>query len=108
MKGDVSALAALALLLIPATALAQAPASRETQLQQEIRHRRVIVRPATPPADVQQDVDQATTEIERRARENTVVRDLTRPTPPPHRRPELDYDVKSGIQQRALQDALRR
>src|SRR5437867_8797922 len=103
MKGDVSALAALAILLIPATALAQAPASpgRETQLQQEIRHRRVIVRPATPPADVQQDVDQATTEIERRARENTVVRDLTRPTPPPHRRPELDYDVKSGIQQRA-------
>jgi hypothetical protein len=104
MRRTVTALIALAGLVMPATALAQA-ASPETQLQQEMRHRRVIVRPVTPLSEVQRDLDTATGEIEQQQREAGVVRDLTRPVP---RVPQMDQDLRGGIQTRALNDALRR
>jgi hypothetical protein len=107
MNNVVTAVIALVGMLVPATVLAQAASvDTETKLQQEMRHRRVIVRPTTPPAEVQRDADQAATEVlQQKEREQAVVRDLTRPAP---RAPQADDDLKGGIQTRSLNNALRR
>ena len=106
MKNDVAAVIALVGILVPATVLAQAASvDTETKLQQEMRHRRVIVRPTTPPAEVQRDAEQAATELQQQEREQAVVRGLTRPAP---RAPQADQDLKGGIQTRSLNNALRR
>lgn len=104
MPRHIATLLALLTLLAPGPGLAQSASPSETQLQLERRQRRVIVRPSTPPAAVEDDVDTATAEIEQRRREEATTRSLTRPSP---RRPDLDYDVKSGIQSQRLNDALR-
>jgi hypothetical protein len=106
MRLGVTAAFALAGALLRAIVFAQAASpAPETRLQQEMRHRRVIVRPATPLGEVQRDVDTATAEVERGRREDGVVRDLTRPAP---RQPQMDQDLRGGIQTRALNDARRR
>jgi hypothetical protein len=102
MRSKVTAVIVLIGALVPATVLAQAASPvTETQLQQEMRHRRVIVRPLTPPEQVQQDVDRATAEM----RQQTIARDLNRPA---QRLPQADQDLKGGIQTRSLNDLLRR
>jgi hypothetical protein len=106
VRRNVTAVIALVGMLVPAAALAQAASpGRDTQLQQEMRHRRVIVRPLTPTDQVQQDVDRAAAEIQPQDREQAIVRDLTRPAP---RSPQMDPDLKGGIQTRSLNNALRR
>ena len=96
--------AVMAAILAPERVLAQAASPTETQLQMERHQRRVIVRPTPPPAVVEQDVQAATGELEQRRRQEETVRELRRPLP---RRPDLDYDVRSGIQSQRLNDALR-
>jgi hypothetical protein len=106
MRRNVTAMLALMGILLPGTVLAQAASpGRETQLQQEMRHRRVIVRPSTPMNEVQRDVDVATAEIERQGRAEEMTRDLTQPAP---RQTQMDHDLRGGIQTRALNNALRR
>jgi hypothetical protein len=106
MRRNVTAVIALVGMLVPAAALAQAASpGRDTQLQQEMRHRRVIVRPLTPTDQVQQDVDRAAAEIQQQEREQAMVRDLTRPA---QRSPQMDPDLKGGIQSRNLNNVLRR
>jgi hypothetical protein len=106
MRRSVTAVMALIGMLVPATVFAQAASpTSETLLQQEMRHRRVIVRPLTPADQVQQDADRATAEIQQQDREQAIVRDLTRPAQRP---PQADQDLKGGIQTRSLNDALRR
>jgi hypothetical protein len=106
MRVDVAAVFVLVGTLAPASVLAQAAAPGvETQLQQEMRHRRVIVRPPTPGDQVERDVDRATAEIRQQEREPVVVRELTRPAQRP---PQVDQDLKGGIQTRSLNNALRR
>jgi hypothetical protein len=106
MRRSVTAVMALIGMLVPATVFAQAASpTSETLLQQEMRHRRVIVRPLTPADQVQQDADRATAELQQQDREQTIVRDLTRPA---QRAPQADQDLKGGIQTRSLNDALRR
>ncbi|HEX5815031.1 MAG TPA: hypothetical protein VF010_06860, partial [Methylomirabilota bacterium] len=59
-----------------------------------------------PPAEtVERDANAAAEEIEQQRRREETLRGVTRPVP---RRPDLDYDVKSGIQSQRLNDALRR
>jgi len=97
---------ALSATLIPGWVLAQAASPQtETELQQEMRHRRAIVRPLTPIEEVQRDVDRATTELGQQDRERGIVRDLNRP---PQRAPQADQDLKGGIQTRSLNNLLRR
>jgi hypothetical protein len=94
-----------AAVIVPAAVMGQAASPTETELQIERQQRRAIVRP-TPPAEVvAHDVQEAAAEAEQRRRRDATVRDLQRPLP---RRPDLDYDVKSGIQSQRLNDALRR
>ena len=104
MKASVIAVIVLTGAVFPSAVLAQA-ASPETTLQQELRHRRVIVRPITPIDQIQQDVDQAAAEVERQQAGDSAVRDLSRP---PSRQPNVDPDLKGGIQTRSLNNALRR
>jgi hypothetical protein len=104
MRGQAAAVAVI-VTLMPASGLAQAASpDTETQLQQEMRHRRVIVRPLTPPAEVERDVDRAAAEIEQQ-RGETIARDLNRPAQRP---PQVDQDLKGGIQTRSLNNLLRR
>ena len=106
MRGSGTAVMALIGMLVPAAVFAQAASpTSETLLQQEMRHRRVIVHPLTPADQVQQDVDRARAEIQQQDRGQTVVHDLTRPAQRP---PQADQDLKGGIQTRSLNDALRR
>ncbi len=95
--------AALMPVVAPATVLAQS-ASPETEMQQEMRHRRVIVRPAVPPEQVERDAEHAAAEIQRQ-RDDAAARELTRPT---QRAPQVDQDLKGGIQTRNLNNAVRR
>jgi hypothetical protein len=101
-------LVVVAALFAPDSVLAQAGSSTETQLQMERRQRRAIVRPSPPAETVERDVEAAAAEVEQRVeqrrRQDDAVRELRRPP----RRPDLDYDVKSGIQSQRLNDALRR
>ena len=84
---------------LPDVVLGQAASPAETDLQMERRQRRVIVRPSPPAETVERDAQAAEAEIERHQRQAETIRELRRPSP---RRPDLDYDVKSGIQSRRL------
>lgn len=97
-------LVVVAAVLAPDAVMAQAASATETQLQIDRRQRRTIVRPTPPAETVERDVE-AATEVEQRRRQDDTVRELQRSLP---RRPDLDYDVKSGIQSQRLNDALRR
>ena len=95
----------LAVVIQPAAVMAQAAGPAETELQMRRQQRRAVVRP-TPPSDiVKRDVQAATADVEQRRAQDETVRGLRRAFP---RRPDLDYDVKSGIQSQRLNDALRR
>lgn len=97
-------LAVIAASLAPDSVMAQAASPAETQLQMERRQRRAVVRP-TPPAEiVERDVEAAAAAVAQRQRQDETVRELRRPLP---RRPDLDYDVKSGIQSQRLNEVLR-
>jgi hypothetical protein len=98
-------IAGAAALLVPDCVMGQAGSPSETQLQMERRQRRPIVRPRPSSEAVAGDVDTATAEAERRQREDETIRELRRPF---SRRPDLDSDVKGGIQSQRLNDALRR
>lgn len=84
------------------------PESREATLelrQSEVpsrNGRRPIVRPALPPGRVARDAEQALGELEA-ARWKAFPDDARRPP----RRPDLGYDVTSGIQQQGIQRTLR-
>ena len=88
--------------LFPDLVFGQAASPPETQLQMERRQRRAIVRPGPPAEAVERDTEAAMAEIEQRQRQDETVHELRRPST---RRPDLDYDVKSGIQSRRLNEA---
>jgi hypothetical protein len=60
---------------------------------------RPIVRPEADPGQATRDAASAAAEYEQKQRDEAVMREQTRPT---FRRPDLGYDVTSGIQQRNL------
>src|SRR5688500_4826179 len=91
------ALAVAAATLAPHLVMAQAASPTETQPRIERRQRRAIVRPTPPAETVERDVEAAAAEVEQRQRQDATVRELRRPP-----RPDLDYDVKSGIQSQRL------
>ncbi len=64
--------------------------------------------PPQPPPDpkvVEKDAEEAIAAIKARERSEEVIRETLRA---PSRRPDLNYDVWSGIQSRNVNDALRR
>jgi hypothetical protein len=86
--------AIVAVLLLPSVAPAQS-AAVDTQLQQEARRKRLVVRPEAPVAAAVRDAD--------RAASDTAAAELTRDANDPVRRqPQLDYDVANAIQARNI------
>lgn len=79
--------------------------SRPVPLEVTLARRAPAVHPPLDPEVVKKDAERAVTEMEARRRDEEALR-RARPAPP--RRPDLNYDVVSGIQSRSLTDALRR
>ena len=105
MRGQ-AALVALIVTLVPATVLAQvARPDTETQLQQDLRHRRVIVKPVTPLSEVNRDLDRVELEALQQEARAAIERKLSRPAQTP---PHVDDDFKGGIQTRNLNNLLGR
>lgn len=63
-----------------------------------------VVRPAPQPEAAISDAERAIEEREAAERREKILREITDPA---SRRPDLDYDVKSGIQQKAIEKSLR-
>jgi len=81
-----------------------APAqNKSTPLDLEYKQRAPALR-TVPPRAIEADTTQAVNEIDRQRTDRT----LRANQPGPMRRPDLDRDVRQGIQTRGLSDALRR
>lgn len=102
MVGRVAFVVALAVMSALSSASAQesrpAEGSASLELKRESKPR-PIVRPEADPGQATRDAASAAAEYERRQRAEAVIREQTRPL---FRRPDLGYDVTSGIQQRNL------
>ncbi|HSE91828.1 MAG TPA: hypothetical protein VLF19_00870 [Methylomirabilota bacterium] len=96
----VSVLVAGSVALLAGAVPAQHTTSQGTDLEQQMRKRRFVVLPKPGPEAVTQDVDRATEALAARRGFDDVVRESRSPI---GRRPNLDYDVKSGIQSRSVQ-----
>lgn len=106
MRNTLFALVMIGLVLPITTARAEdASPPPATGLQIEVKRKRHIVRPLPSPAMTAEDADRAATQIQERWRDEQRLRQQPLP---PQRRPDLDYDVVSGIQARNLGKALRR
>ncbi|MGH7393381.1 MAG: hypothetical protein ACREM3_28590 [Candidatus Rokuibacteriota bacterium] len=96
----VAILAAASVALLAGAVPAQPTLAPGTDLEQQRRQRRFVVQPKPDPVAVAQDVDRATEALAARRRFDDVVRESRSPI---GRRPNLDYDVTSGIQSRSIQ-----
>ena len=96
----------VALLVFPLTAGAQEPSPGQDTLPLELRRarettpRRPIVHSAPQRDQAVGEAERAAAEYERAQRGETLMREPSRPGT---RRPDLGYDVSSGIQQRNIQ-----
>ena len=85
--------------LLAAVAPAQNAVSQDTDIEQQMKRRRFVVQPKPDPQMITQDIDRVTELLAAQQRFDRAVRDSVSPL---HRRPDLDYDVRSGIQSRNL------
>ena len=90
---------------LPVAAAAQSPTPSTGDLQIQSKQRRSIVLPKPTQEQIRQDADTAVSEYAATRNTGKVVRE-TSPTRPAAR-PDLDYDVRSGIQSQRLNDALK-
>lgn len=104
MKPTIALALALLTTALPLAAAAQSPAGQD-DLKLEMKRKRAIVLPKQSPDQVRADADRAVDEIAAGRRSGELV-EKTSPVRP-SARPDLDYDVKSGIQTRGVNDALR-
>ena len=90
---------------LPLAAAAQSstPGTRDLEIQS--KQRRSIVLPKPTPEQIRQDADAAVSDYAATQNPGKVVRE-TSPVRP-SARPDLDYDVRSGIQSQRLNDAVR-
>jgi len=95
----VSVLIASSVALLPNMGAAQSPISQGTEMEQQMKQRRYVVQPKPDPQAVTEDIARATEAMTAQQRFDRAVRDSLSPF---RRRPDLDYDVSSGIQSRNL------
>ena len=105
MKSTFALTVALLTTALPLAAVAQVPSPTTGDMQLEHKQKRSIVLPKPSPDQVRTEADRAVSEYTATQRADRLVRE-TSPVRP-SARPDLDYDVKSRIQFRALSDALR-
>ena len=99
--------ALVAILTLPLTAGAQERSPGQSSSPLELRRsgetsRQPIVHPEPPRDQMAAEAERAAAEYERARRDDTLLREPSRPAA---RRPDLGYDVTSGIQQRNIQRA---
>jgi hypothetical protein len=79
------------------------PSSEPTELRLQMQRKRIVVRPPIDPETVTQDAEQVQADLAAQARRDQLVEEVTRDAARPRaRRPDLDTDVTTGIQQRAF------
>lgn len=103
MKSTLALGLALLIIALPLVAAAQSLTPSTGDLQMERKQRKPVVLPKPSPEQVLADADLAVDEFAGRA-PGRVVRD-TSPVRPSYR-PDLDYDLNSGIQGRNLNKEL--
>ena len=104
MKSTLMLGMALLTAALPVVASAQSkPPAGDLELQR--KQKRSVVLPKQNPEQVRSEADQAVSEYAATRPTGRVVRE-TSPVRPPSR-PDLDYDVRTGIQSERLGDALR-
>ena len=90
---------------LPLAAAAQSPSATPSDFELQTKQRRSIVLPKPTQEQIRQDADAAVSDYAATRNPGKVVRE-TSPVRPPAR-PDLDYDVRSGIQTRGVNDALK-
>ena len=91
---------------LPLTAGAQSSSSPSTRdLEMQTKQRRSVVLPKPTQDQIRQDAETAVSEYAATRDTGKVVRE-TSPVRP-SARPDLDYDVRTGIQSQRLNDAVR-
>src|SRR5262245_27653916 len=100
----VAVLTAASLGLLAGAVPAQDVTTQGTDMEQQMKRRRFMVQPKPDPQAVTQDVDRATEALRAEGRFDQTVRESRSPL---SRRPNLDYDVTSGIQSRNVQSGLK-
>ena len=98
-------IASALVVLLPLTAAAQEPPSQdpsvlELRRARESAPRRPVVHPAPPLDEAVREAERVTAEYESARRAEELLREQR--SSAANRRPDLDYDVTSGIQQRNL------
>ena len=104
MKATLALGVALLATALPLTAAAQS-SSPSSDLELQRKQRRSVVLPKPSPDQVRADADRAVSDFAATRSPGRIVRD-TSPVGP-SARPDLDYDVRSGIQRDRVNDALR-
>ena len=102
MVTRVAIIAALGAMLSLSAASAQENRSGDGPIPLELKRQakpRPIVRPEADGSRAARDAASAAAEYEQKQRDEALIREQTRPT---LQRPDLGYDVTSGIQQRNL------
>jgi hypothetical protein len=100
MRGAVLGALSVVLALSPLSAQQSRPADGQPTLQLEREAEpRPIVRPEADPGQATRDAASAAADYEQKQRDEAIMREQTRPK---FGRPDLGYDVTSGIQQRNL------
>ena len=97
----------------PLTAAAQGPSApsgvalelRRGEASRGERVRRAVLRPEIKMDEAVRQLERDAAEVEQAERTERILREVVRAEP---RRPDLQHDVVQGIQQRAIQRALRR
>ncbi len=105
MRLPIAAIVLVAALIPAVPATAQPASSGTSDLQTEITRKRHIVRPLIDPAAVMRDADEAATGVLPQVPSDAIARGLNEAL---MRRPDTDYDVVNGIQQRNIGNAIRR
>ena len=105
MKATLALGLAFLVAALPLAAAAQSSSPSTSDLELQRKQRRSVVLPTPNPDQVRADADRAVSDYAATRGPDRVVRE-TAPVRP-SARPDLDYDVKSGIQGQRLNDALR-
>lgn len=98
-------LAVVAWLLVGGRPGASEEPSPELRLELTLARKPHVLHPVPDPRDIERAAEQAIAEIQARERTEELIRETLRA---PSRRPDLSYDVWSGIQARNVNRALGR
>ena len=105
MKSTLALGVALLALSLPVVAAAQSKAPSSGDLEQQRKQKRSIVLPKQSPEQVAAEADRAVSDYAATRPTGRVVRE-TSPVKP-SARPDLDPDVRSGIQSKGISDQLK-